>query len=66
MQTMHVMHYINIADACVLYNNSNNNGKYLYSTFHNYDMSQCALQQSVEDFFGLHIMAHWQPSSLQS
>jgi hypothetical protein len=28
-------------------------------------MSQCALQP-VEDFFGLHIMAHWQPSSLRS
>jgi hypothetical protein len=28
-------------------------------------MSQCALQP-VEGFFGLHIMAHWQPSSLQS
>jgi hypothetical protein len=28
-------------------------------------MSQCALQP-VEDFFGLHIMAHWQLSSLQS
>jgi hypothetical protein len=35
-------------------NNNNNNGKYLYIS--HFTMSQCALQ-SVEDFFGLHIMA---------
>jgi hypothetical protein len=37
-------------------NNNNNNGEYLYTCIVHFTMSQCALQ-SVEDFFGLHIMA---------